>query len=40
MASIVKEATIEADATRCWDAVRDFQAVSEGLCRALSPTPK
>ena len=31
MASIVKEATIEADATRCWDAVRDFQAVCERL---------
>lgn len=31
MASIVKEVVIEAPPTRCWEAVRDFAALSERL---------
>lgn len=31
MSSIVREAIIEATAERCWDAVRDFPALSERL---------
>jgi len=31
MASIVKEVVIDADPTRCWEAIRDFSALSERL---------
>jgi Polyketide cyclase / dehydrase and lipid transport len=35
MASIVREAVIEAPAARCWDAVRDFGALPERLARGF-----
>ena len=35
MASIVREAVIEAPAARCWDAVRDFGALHERLARGF-----
>jgi hypothetical protein len=31
MATIIREATIDADAARCWDALRDFAALHERL---------
>jgi hypothetical protein len=35
MASIVREAVIEAPAARCWDAIRDFSALPERLARGF-----
>ena len=35
MASIVREAVIEAPAARCWDAIRDFGALPERLARGF-----
>jgi hypothetical protein len=35
MASIIREAVIEAPAERCWDAVRDFGALHERLARGF-----
>ena len=35
MASLVREALIEAPAARCWDAIRDFGALPERLARGF-----
>jgi hypothetical protein len=35
MASVVREAVIEAPAERCWDALRDFGALPERLARGF-----
>jgi hypothetical protein len=35
MASIVRDAIIEAPAARCWDAVRDFAALPDRLARGF-----
>jgi len=35
MASLVREAVIEAPAARCWDAIRDFGALPERLARGF-----
>ena len=35
MASIVRDAVIEAPAARCWDAIRDFAALPDRLARGF-----
>src|ERR1700733_13578444 len=35
MASIVRDAIIEAPAARCWDAIRDFAALPDRLARGV-----
>jgi hypothetical protein len=35
VASVVREAVVEAPAARCWDAIRDFGALPERLARGF-----
>jgi hypothetical protein len=39
MASVIREASIEAPAARCWDAVRDFSALPERLAYTVTDGP-
>jgi hypothetical protein len=37
MASIIRQAVIDAPAARCWEAVRAFDALHERLARGFVP---